>query len=373
MAIPYMFRRPETITQQSFAQEADRATPMAILPYAEALGNIKSSPVTGPGDTTYLRQFQGGNNMRNALAAGLASSLGNIKTRELGQVLEAQRGQQSRRLQEEQMAAKRYSMLGQQAGQAFGQVPGHIASGLMDLDTYLMENTGESLGEVMKRQADQDQLAAQALGQRLNERAMPSAPAPQSGVGLDQLRDAWDPNVQASPEAVAELEDMIRRKKEYEQGRLGGSTMDELSNVLAAAEAGDPTAQRAAHKMLETAEQALANEERAAVESLRGSGLPLRGRGVDYVAPDRDTLDRREMAQYHLEQGDPDLADQWINPYTVDEQQALLDEELRRLSGFGGIGPYRSLMQRLQPSYPGASGFEHHRNIGNGLRGMRWQ
>ena len=402
MAIPYMFRRPETITQQSFAQEADRAAPMAILPYAEALGNIKSAPVTGPGDTTYLRQFQGGNNMRNALSAGLASSLGNIKTRELGQVLEAQRGQQSRRLQEERMLAKRYSESDQRIGRMLGQIPGQIAAQAMDIDEILIENTGESLGEVMKRQFGQDQLAAQALGQRLNERAMPSAPAPQSGVGLGQLRDAWDPNIQASPEDVAELEDIIRRKKEYEQGRLGGVSQDQISSLL---QSGNDQDYLAGLSMLDAAEQALADEgvaaEAAPLQALLQSDDPaVRQVGMDWLksadergsgAPPQDEVYKRG-AQAHVELGNPDLADEWLNPYTVDEQQALLDEELRRLSGYqsplGGIGPYQSLMQQLQrpsferPSvdrwgspvsggYP--SGFEHHRNIGNGLRGMRWQ
>mgnify|MGYP003674839938 CR=1 FL=1 len=254
MAIPYMFRRPETITQQSFAQEADRAAPMAILPYAQALGSIKSAPITGPGDTTYLRQLKSGGDMRNALSAGLASDLGNIRTREIGQVLEAQRGQQARRLQDEQLASRRYSQIAGQAGESLGQIPGGIASGLMELDAYLLESTGQGLADVMKAQAQRDQVSSQALGQRLNEQAMPSAPAPQAGVGLDQLQDAWNPDVEASAQANAELQDIARRGMDYEQSR--GST-EQIQSFL---QSDNPHVRQAGMTMLDAAEKALAEE-----------------------------------------------------------------------------------------------------------------
>ena len=135
-----------------------------------------------------------------------------------------------------------------------GSLPAQIAAQAMDIDEILIENTGESLGEVMKRQFGQDRLASQALGQRLNEQAMPSAPAPQSGVGLDQLRDAWNPNMQASPEAVAELEEIIWGKKDYEQSR------DPTNQIKSLLESGNDQDYLAGLSMLEAAEQALANE-----------------------------------------------------------------------------------------------------------------
>ena len=313
MVAPYMFGRPETITGQSFAQQADRAAPLATLPYAEALGRIQGIPMVGPGDAIYLRQAEGAGQLRGDMAAALAGNLANLKTRQTLQNLAAGEAQQSARLRSEQAALGRGAAAAGGIGAALGNLPGNLIKTLSGLDYKLREQTGEGFADLLKQQAA-DRAAARVPRSKY-ERVGPRKPV--------RLSAAYQDPSQASPEELEELKTLVAQKEGYEKSRLAGATLDELEDVMAAAAEGDPTAQRASVRMMDAAEEAMrldkaSREQRAWPEfgwshrAQEGLGpLPRRGSGEGRFRR-LYRPDLRDKAQEALERGDIDLYEAYV-------------------------------------------------------------
>jgi hypothetical protein len=314
MVAPYMFGRPETITGQSFAQQADRAAPLATLPYAEALGRIQGIPMVGPGDAIYLRQAEGAGRLRGDMAAALAGNLANLKTRQTLQNLAAGEAQQSARLRSEQAALGRGAAAAGGIGAALGNLPGNLIKTLSGLDHKLREQTGEGFADLLKQQAAAR--SAARVPRSKYERVGPREPVRLSA-------EYRDPS-QASPEELEELKALVAQKEGYEKSRLDGLTLDELEDVMAAAAEGDPTAQRASHRMMEDAERAMrldkASREAGRPEdpyaaawdrSLLGPGRFQEGTGEGRFRR-LYRPDLRDKAQEALERGDIDLYEAYV-------------------------------------------------------------
>ena len=118
MAVPFLFDRPETMTERTLDQEADFAAMGPLLAYAGALSQIDQIPMTGPGGTIYMGQAEERGNLMNRLASGLGSALGNVETQRQLKLDEARNAQRSARLRSEQQILDRRAREAAQIGRA---------------------------------------------------------------------------------------------------------------------------------------------------------------------------------------------------------------------------------------------------------------
>lgn len=352
MASPYFFDRPETITGQTFRQQAESYAPEILMPYADALTGVKQAQVQGPGDVTYGRQLARMGAARNQIAAGLGSQLASLEINRELQEKAARDMQRSQEIAWENQNALRGAAAAAKAGQALGSVPEDIISSIAQQDAAYRERHGIGLGEAL-RQEYQDVMAARQAAQEVEST-------------LPRQQQVYIGDVEGTPEEIAAIQDMVDQKRAYERQRMGGIEMEQIQRLLSS---GNEMDYLAGMELLGQAERAMEQEKLLAAEALRDQGGPLIARRnmVGLSEEDRARMsyatEMRDLAEEALARGDIPLYEGYMEAAELKTDEQLEQEAAERARrienlfepqyNLGSMGELLRDRSRLFQFYPG--------------------
>jgi hypothetical protein len=256
---PYLFDAPgEELIRSSFGQQRSARAPKINIPYAQAMRDISTVPMVGPGDAIYMRQLAGKADVENRFAAQAASRLTQDQVASEVGMREARDRAIRQNIEWRRQFEGALTDHARESGGRFTKSMEGLAVGVGRIDSGLRKETGKGLIDTIRDHADD--LKAKAAAAREAEAGPVRRPLSgayeslMSGVRATD-EDVPDAHLQyfgegkISKREHAELEDLLRRRKEYMSAEWPGSYPDD-----------EPSPELLHNKMLWAAESALDRE-----------------------------------------------------------------------------------------------------------------